>query len=119
MFAECINTEHNNAVRNTNSYRDDTNLTAEKTPTDKSTDTKPRNIKPPPIYIHGNINHVKFLDALKDKYKNVFHIKFTSNNLKIMFENTKHFADFKTICKQENIQYHTYTVSSKKTAQSS
>ena len=51
LFAECINTEHNNAIRNTNSYMDDTKLTAEKTSTDKSTDTKPRNIKPPPIYI--------------------------------------------------------------------
>ena len=115
LFAECLNIEHNNTIRNTNSYTNDTKPTAEKISTHKSTDTNPRNIKPPPIYIHGNINHVKLLDALNDKYKNAFHVKFTSNNLKIMFENTNHFADFKNICKKENIQYHTYTISTEKT----
>ena len=114
LFDECLNTEHNNTIRNTNSYTDDIKSTAEKISTHKSTNTKPRNIKSPPIDIHGNINHVRLLDALNDKYKNAFHVKFTSNNLKIMFENTNHFADFKNICKQKNIQYHTYTISTEK-----
>ena len=56
-------------------------------------------IKPSPIYVHGNINHIKPLDALKDKYKNPFQVKFIFNKLKIMFTNLCDFNDFKIICK--------------------
>ena len=32
-----------------------------------------------------------------------------------MFENINQFLNFKTICQQENIAYHTYTISSEET----
>ena len=76
--------------------------------------TKPSNIKPPPINLHGNINHFKFLETLKTKYHNNFHIKFTSDKLKIMFHNISNFKEFKDICRNDNIQYHTYVISTEK-----
>ena len=65
---------------------------------------KSQNTKLLPIYIHGNINHIKLLDALKEKYKNTFQVKFVSNKLKIMFTNLNDFNDFKTTCKNENME---------------
>ena len=85
-----------------------------KTPNKNSTITKPQNTKPPPINIHGKLNYAKLLDVLKEKYQNVFQVKVTSNKLKVMFANINDFSEFKTICQKENIEYHTYTVSSKK-----
>ena len=87
----------------------------EAAPITNSTTSKPRTIKPPLIHVHGDINHVNLLDALKDKFKNAFRAKYTSNKLKIMFDNINSFTDLKAICKQENIEYHTYTVSAEKT----
>lgn len=56
-------------------------------------------------YIYGDIDHIKFLDALKDKYKKTYQVKLASNKLKNMFTNQKDFIDFKTICKKDNIEY--------------
>lgn len=64
---------------------------------------KSQNTKSPPTYVQENINHIKFLDALKEKHKNTFQVKFVSNKLKIMFTNLNDFNNFKTICNNENI----------------
>lgn len=68
--------------------------------------------KPPPIYIHGNINHIKLLDAFRSKYQNVFQAKFIK--LKIMFANQKGYINFKALCVKENIEFRTYIISSEK-----
>ena len=70
----------------------------------------PANTKPPPLYVHGQIDHYKLLEALKAKYQDKFQVKFTSGKLKIMFQNIIYFKEFKEICHKENIQYHTYAI---------
>ena len=42
------------------------------------------NIKPPPIYGHGKVNHIKLLETLKSKFGTNFHAKVTSDKLKIV-----------------------------------
>ena len=116
LFAECINKEQYNTNDHTNSHMENNKIHDEETaPITNPITSKPRSIKPPPIHVHGNLNHFKLLDALKDKYKNGFQAKYTSNKLKIMFDNINSFIDFKAISKQENIKYScpkrtTYTV---------
>ena len=70
--------------------------------------------KPPPVYIHSNINHYKFLEALKDKYYNNFHAKYTSDKLKIIFQNLLDFKEFKEMYCNDNIQFHTYAIRTEK-----
>ena len=75
---------------------------------------KPTSVKPPPIYLHGKLNHTKLLEALKTSYNNRCYIKFVSKKLKIMFHNITDYSDFKNVCRKQNIQFHTFTVSTKK-----
>ena len=111
LFAECINKEQDNTNNHTNSHMENNKIHNEETaPITNPTISKPRPIKSPPIYVHGNINHQAI-----DKYKTAFQAKYTSNKLKIMFDNINSSTDFKAICKQENIEFHTYTVSAEKT----
>ena len=71
-------------------------------------------IKRLPIYIHGNINHAKLLEVLKTKYQNNLHAKYTSSKLKISFQNIEDFKEFKELCQLDNVQYHTYSISTEK-----
>ena len=75
---------------------------------------KPQNVKPPPIYIDDKIDYLKLLDEFKSKYQNAFQAKFTFDKLKIMFANIKDFTEFKAICIRENIEFHTYILTSEK-----
>lgn len=63
---------------------------------------KPQNIKPPPIYIHCKINHLKLLDAYNSRYQNAFQAKLTPDKLKMMFVKIKDFIEFKVICINHN-----------------
>ncbi|CAD1480116.1 unnamed protein product, partial [Heterotrigona itama] len=54
-----------------------------------------------PIYIHDNVNYPKLLEALKIKYNNRFHAKYTSEKLK-------------NYVVKKNIQFHTCMVSNGK-----
>ena len=49
------------------------------------------------LNLHGNINHIKLLDALKAKYNNNFQAK-----LKVIFTNHTDFTDFKDICQKDS-----------------
>ena len=60
--------------------------------------SSPSNTKPPPIYLHGNINHNKLLKALKTSYGDRFHIKYVSQKLKFLFQKIEDFTNFKDVC---------------------
>ena len=72
------------------------------------------NIKPPPIYIHGKVNHIRLLETLKSKFGTNFHAKVASDKLKIMFLKLEDFKEFKELCLTSNIQFHTYALASEK-----
>ena len=78
------------------------------TRTHQNPSTDQGKIKPSPIYIHGNINYQKLLEALKTKYNERFHAKYTADKLKVIFQNIKDFKEFKELCRKDNIQFHTY-----------
>ena len=102
ILAKCkINTEKTNP-----SSRD----TLTKDAPQKPNTIDPPTTKPPPIYIHGELDYHIFLDAIKDRYDSRYQVKFTSNKLKINFYNIPDFNDFKELCRAENIQYHTYSI---------
>ena len=84
------------------------------TPNKQHTATNDTTTKLLPIYIHGKNNHVKLLEKLKANYPNAYHTKYTSGKLKIMFQKIAHFKDFKELCRVNDIQYHTYSVSNEK-----
>ena len=89
---EILNPEISTTNDHTNSHVKNNKIHDEETaPITNPITSKPRSIKPP-MYVHGNINHVKLLNALKHKYKNVFQAKYTSNKLKIMFDNMNSFT---------------------------
>ena len=71
-------------------------------------------IKPPPVYIHGKIDHAKLLETVREKFDNKFHAKFSSGKLKIVFQNLGDFLSFKEICQNDKIQYHTYSIPTEK-----
>ena len=72
------------------------------------------NTKPPPLYIHGSVDHAALLDTIKTKYNDKFTAKYTSGKLKVNFHHIKDFKDFKDICQHDNIQYHTYSIATEK-----
>ncbi|CAD1470616.1 unnamed protein product, partial [Heterotrigona itama] len=78
---------HDNSNSNIKTLTDNT-IYENTTPNSNLTITKPRNTKLPLIY--AKINHVKLLDALKEKYTNTFQVKFTSNKLKIIVPHLFH-----------------------------
>ena len=56
LFAECINKEQHNTNDHTNSYIENSKIHDEEAvPITNPTTFKPRSIKPPPIYVHGNV----------------------------------------------------------------
>lgn len=105
IFTDCLvqDTDHTNTETNHN----------ENTTQDSSLATH-KNTRPPPIYLHGSFNHLKLLEALKTGYKNRFHLKYSSDKIKVMFNNPEDFNNFKEVCFKENIQFHTFTVSTEK-----
>ena len=64
---------------------------------------KPTSVKPPPIYLHGKLNHIKLLEELKTSYNNRYYIKFISQKLKILFHNITNYNDFTEVCRKQNI----------------
>ena len=72
-------------------------------------------VKPPPIYLHGNIDHTKLLQALKSSYDNRFHIKYASSKIVIRFQSLPDFSHFKDVCRKEGIQFHTFSLPTEKT----
>lgn len=112
IFADCLITERQRENRHQT-----TNGKYENTISNKnSPNVKHSNVKPLPIYIHRNIDHIKLLDALKYKYKNTFQVKFVSNKLKMMLNNVNDFNEFKSTCKNENLEFHTHTSFEKTTS---
>ena len=112
IFAECINKEQDNTNNHTNFHMENNKIHDEETAfITNPIISKPRSIKQLPIYVHGNINHVKLLE---DKYKNAFQAKYMSNKLKIMFDNINSFIDFKAICKHKKTSNCTHIQSARK-----
>ena len=87
-------------------------MTEHKTDTEKDSDSP--NKKPPPIYIHGTISHRKLLETLNEKYNNKFHAKLSADKLKIIFQHVEDHKDFIEICRNDKIQFHTYSIPSEK-----
>ncbi|KOX72934.1 hypothetical protein WN51_01864 [Melipona quadrifasciata] len=87
IFAECLIKEPDTEKTNIKPTTGNNTAHSKATSNLNSINIKPINTKPPPIYIHGNIDHIKLLDALKNKFKNAFQVKFVPNKLKVMFAN--------------------------------
>lgn len=66
--------KHDTGTLNTESFTSD--ISIQKNLTANPLGIKSHNTKPPLIYVHGKINHIKLLDAFKE-YKNAFRVKFT------------------------------------------
>lgn len=114
VFADCLINKQDNNKRNTTSM-DNTysNANLQAIPPIMT----PKKIQPstplPLQSIHGNVNHIKLIYALKDKY-NTFQAKYTFAKLKIMLININDFSESRTICLKENIEYYTYTINTEK-----
>ncbi|KAK1117181.1 hypothetical protein K0M31_016878 [Melipona bicolor] len=65
VFDDCVINELDSGFQNTRSQNDIPNA---KTAANLNPPTKKsQNVKPSPMYIHGKIDHLKFLEALKSK----------------------------------------------------
>ena len=70
IFAECLITEPDNEKTNLKPLTRNT-IAHENTKsnTNPPSNVKSSNTKPPPIYIHGNIDHIMLLDVIKKIFK--------------------------------------------------
>ena len=67
IFADYLITETDNEKTNTKPQTENTIEHENTTSNTNPLNIKHSNVKPPPIYIHGNIDHSKLLDALEKK----------------------------------------------------
>lgn len=77
----------------------------------ENTQTKINTAKPPsPIVINIKPeNHNYFVSEIKTKIKKGFHIKYITNNTKLLIHDMTEWREFKDEIEMENIPFYTYT----------
>ena len=67
--------------------------------------------KPPPIYLASKVkDYSTFAKKLKDSIGNNFHLKYLGSQIKIQFNHTKDFMDFKNFAIAQHYKFHTYSL---------